>query len=76
MHISAVTYIPTQIHDVQISKSAKPDFCNEKIHKTRLQFMYGGTFNGPKKLSEKRVTVMNKNLEIYGACQHKTTFRR
>ena len=29
-----------------------------------------------KKLREKRVTVMNKNLEIYGACRHKTTFRR
>ena len=28
-----------------------------------------------KKLREKRVTVMNKNLEIYGACWHKTTFR-
>ena len=28
-----------------------------------------------KKLREKRITVMNKNLEIYGACWHKTTFR-
>ena len=27
-----------------------------------------------KKLRDKRVTIMNKNLEIYGACQHKTTF--
>ena len=27
-----------------------------------------------KKLCDKRVTVMNKNLEIYGACRHKTTF--
>ena len=27
-----------------------------------------------KKLRDKRVTVMNKNLEIYGACRHKTTF--
>ena len=23
---------------------------------------------------DKRVTIMNKKLEIYGACQHKTTF--
>ena len=29
-----------------------------------------------KKLRDKRVTVMNKNSEIYGACRHKTTFRR
>ena len=28
-----------------------------------------------KKLREKHVTVMNNNLEIYGACRHKTTFR-
>ena len=27
-----------------------------------------------KNLRDKRVTVMNKNLEIYGACRHKTTF--
>ena len=29
-----------------------------------------------KMLREKRVTVMNKNSEIYGACRHKTTFHR
>ena len=29
-----------------------------------------------KKLRDKRVTVMNKNSEIYGACQHNTTFHR
>ena len=29
-----------------------------------------------KKLREKRVTVMNKNSEIYGTCRHKTTFHR
>ena len=28
-----------------------------------------------KKLCEKRVTVMIKKLEIYGACQYKTAFR-
>ena len=27
-----------------------------------------------KNLREKRVTNLNKNLEIYGACRHKTTF--
>ena len=29
-----------------------------------------------KKLREKRITVMNKNLEIYGACRHKATFHQ
>ena len=29
-----------------------------------------------KNLRDKRVTVMNKNSEIYEACRHKTTFRR
>ena len=29
-----------------------------------------------KKLRGKRVKVMDKNPEIHGACQHKTTFRR
>ena len=29
-----------------------------------------------KKLRDKRVTIMNKNSEIYGACRHKTTFRK
>ena len=28
-----------------------------------------------KRLREKRVTIMNNNLDIYGACRHKTTFR-
>ena len=43
------TYGPTQVHDVQGSKTAIPDWCHENIHKTQLQFMYGGTFNDPKK---------------------------
>ena len=30
----------------------------------------------PKKISDKHATVMNKNQEIYGACQHKTIFHR
>ena len=36
--------------------------------------MYAGTFNDPENSRDKRVTVMNKNSEIYGACRHKTTF--
>ena len=29
-----------------------------------------------KKLRDKRITVMNNNSEIYGACRHKTTLHR
>ena len=29
-----------------------------------------------KMIRDKRVTVMNKNLEIYGACRHKASFHR
>ena len=29
-----------------------------------------------KNLRDKRVTIMNKNLEIYEACRHKTTFHQ
>ena len=29
-----------------------------------------------KKICDKRVAVVNNNSEIYGACQHKTTFRK
>ena len=29
-----------------------------------------------KKLRDKRITVMDNNLDIYGACHHKTTFHR
>ena len=29
-----------------------------------------------KRLRDKRVTIMNKNLEIYGACRHKTTIHQ
>ena len=28
-----------------------------------------------KKIRDKRVTVMNKNSDIYGSCRHKTNFR-
>ena len=37
------------MHDVQGSTVAKPDFCNEDINENQLKFIYGGTFNDPKK---------------------------
>ena len=29
-----------------------------------------------KKIRDKRVTIMNKNSDVYGACRHKTTFHK
>ena len=63
-----------QVNDVQISKADNPAWCNKHIYKTLLQFMYGGTFNDPKNLHGKRVTVVNKNSDIYKACRIKTNF--
>ena len=37
------------MHGVQGNKLAKPDWYNENIYKTLLQFMYVGMFNDPKK---------------------------
>ena len=39
----------SQVHDVQRNKAAKPNWGNENIYETLLHFMYGGTFNDPKK---------------------------
>ena len=49
-----------------MKKSTKPN-CNLFMQE-RLTIL--------KNLWDKRVTVMNKNSEIYGACRHKMTFRR
>ena len=38
--------------------------------------MYAGMLKILKKICDKHVTVMKKNLEIYGACRRKTTFHR
>ena len=69
-------YRPTKLHCIQGSKAYKSCWCNENIYKTQLQFMYEATFKYPKKLCDKCVMVVNKNLEIYEACQHKTNIRR
>ena len=30
----------------------------------------------PKKLRDKRVTIMNKNWEVYGVCRHQNSFHQ
>ena len=38
--------------------------------------MYGGKSNDPKRLRDSKVTLNKKYLEVYGACQQKTTLRQ
>ena len=57
--IKAFKYV---IHDVQSSKSAQPDWGNENIYETELQFMYGWTFNDPKKSTWKMCHGYEKEI--------------
>ena len=64
------------MYDVQGSKADKSDWCDEKFTKPNCNLCMQERLTILKKLRDKRVTVMNKNLDIYGACRHKTTFRQ
>ena len=44
--------------------------------KTNCNLCMGKKLTIPKHLRDKNITIMNKNLMIYEACRHKTTFRR
>ena len=56
-----------QLNPIGAMKTFKKPNCNLCMQE-RLTIL--------KKLCEKRITVMNKNSEIYGACLRKTTFPR
>ena len=43
-------YIPMKVLDVQSIKECQPNWFNENIYETKLQLMYGGTFNYPKRV--------------------------
>ena len=49
-----------------MKKITKPN-CNQCMEE-RLTIL--------KKLSDKHVTIITKNSEIFGSCRHKTTFHR
>ena len=59
--------VVNQINLIGTMKSFKKPNCNIFIE---------GRLTVLKNLHDKNVTVMNKNLEIYGACRHKLNFRR
>ena len=48
----------------------------KKINKPNWNICMDEHLMIPKNLRDKRVTLMNNNLDICGACHHKTTFPR
>ena len=56
-----------QINPIGVMKTFTKPNCNLCMQE-RLTIL--------KMMCDKRVTVMNKNSEIYGACRHKTCFRQ
>ena len=58
----------------KILKQLNPIGVMKKIMKPNCNLCMQERLTILKKLRDKRVTIMNKNLEIYGACQHKKTF--
>ena len=54
-----------QLNQIGAMKTFTKPNCNLCIEE-RLKIL--------KKIRDKRVTIMNKNSEIYGACRHKTCF--
>ena len=59
--------VVTQLNPIGAMKTFTKPNCNICMEE-RLTIL--------KKLRDKRVTIMNENSEIYGACQHKTCFHR
>ena len=60
----------------KVVKQLNPIGAMKKIRKPNCNICIQEQLMILKNLREKRVTAMNKNLEIYGACRHKTTFHR
>ena len=56
-----------QLNQIGAMKTFMKSYCNLCMEE-RLTIL--------KNLCDKRVMIMNKNSEIYGACRHKTTFHR
>ena len=67
LHIYMTFKVVNQLNQIGAMKTCTKPNCNICMEKH-------GTIL--KKLCDKRVTIMNKNSEIYGACQHKTTFHQ
>ena len=62
------------MYDVQGSKQLNLIGSMKKFMKPNCNLCMQERLTMQKKLRNKRVTVMNKNSEIYWACRHKMTF--
>ena len=62
------------MYGVQGIKAAKYDWHDEKITKPNFNLCMQERLTILKKIRDKRLILMNKNSDIYGACWHKTTF--
>ena len=58
----------------KVVKQLNPSGAMNKFTKPNFNLCMQECLTILKKLRDKRVTVMNKNLDIYGACRNKTTF--
>ena len=58
----------------KVVNNLNPIGAMETFRKPNCNICMEERFKILKKLRDKRVTIMNKNLEIYGACRNKTTF--
>ena len=65
-----VTYRPTQVNDNQGSKEYPKKIVMKKFTKPKCNLCIEEHLTILKKFCDKCVTVMNKNLEIYGAFSH------
>ena len=54
----------------KVVKQLNPIGAMKRVTKPKFNLSMQERLTILKKLCEKRVTVMNKNLEIYGACRH------
>ena len=57
-------------------KELNPIGAMKNIMKPNCNLCMEGRLTILKKLRDKRITIMDNNSEIYGACRHKTTFRQ
>ena len=64
------------MYDVQVIKQLNPIGAMKIFTKPNCNICMQECFTILKNLRDKHVIVMNNNLYIYGACRHKTTFRR
>ena len=66
-------YLRESVHDVVVNQINLVD-AMKTFTKTNCNLCMEERHTILKRLRDKRVTIMNKNSEIYGACRHKTCF--